>query len=83
MAAEGLYVVGKGGLEVGTATVNGVADGGKILVVATEKGAEVTYHISSNAVTETAKGVTAGTKVVICSSAKGGKKVAHFFESVV
>lgn len=83
VAAEGLYVVGKGGLEVGTATVKGVAEGGRILVVTTEKGAEVTYHISSKAVTETAKGVTAGTKVVLYSSAKGGKKVAHFFEAVV
>lgn len=83
LTAEGLYRVGKGGLEVTTATVKTVGEGGKVLVVTTGKGAEATYHITSKALTETAKGTAKGTKVVIYSSAKAGKKVAHFIEAAV
>lgn len=83
VTAEGLYTVGKGGLEVSVATVKAIGEGGKFLVVTTEKGAEATFHITSKALTKTAEGTAKGTKVVIYSVAKAGKKVAHFFEAAV
>ena len=83
LTAEGLYLAGKVGLDVSTVTIKAVVDGGKVLVVTTEKEAEVTYQVTNKALTEIAKATVKGAKVVVYSSSKGGMKVAHFFESLV
>jgi hypothetical protein len=81
--AHQVYRVGKGAVKVGTVTVKTIGDGGEFLVVTTAKGAEKTYHITSDALKTAAKGTAKGTKVVIYSSAKAGKEVAHFFEAAI
>lgn len=81
--AHELYRVGKGGLEVTTAVVRDIGEGGKFLVVNTAKGGEETFHLAGEALREVARGTEKGTKVVIYSTEKAGKKVAHFFETVV